>query len=860
MCFRLITIRALLLLILVATQISCGVFQATDNTPHHLQKAERYLRGERPDKAIKVVSSYLAQQDISSKNQVTANIFLGNIYFSLQRFRLARDHFQSARRLGPSNYDALHHYWAAALMVDPGNANKKLITAEINKVVANPDIETEGLLAGFYGYSYLWNKRKKRQILDVILTREPSPKVDKELPLLIMEQMMSTHSPTRGLAYVRQFLKRFPDHVNTPTMLSMLFNSRSANKILQDYSNSIKDISSANPYLHYYVARYRFLNPQPTINRSLLVKELLDRNIESSFFPCRDMQATRTCDYYRKKLIAGIYFLNAKMLFENKDYDNAISYVNKSIKSDPNSYKAWSLKGRLYTILSQHKQAETALVNALSIRPDHKPSILALRALRGTAQVGNDSIKKKISADRKTPFFRDVTKSAGLDKAKGQRVAWGDFDNDGFDDLLLDGRTLYKNENGKRFSDVTKLSGIPTRRSTTGGIFIDYDNDGQLDILVTGKQTILYKNTGGKFREAHIFNDKNHRRTVASGWGDINNDGYADLYLANYEKSAVLRSFCYQDQLFLNIDGNKFTDISNQKGITSPYALCGRGVSWADLDQDGDSEIIVSNYRLNRNRIFSKNDKVLNDISRKSGFQTTIGGHSIGSVIADFNGDHKPDIYLSNLAHPRYLDFSDTSKLFINNGTSHNIQFRIESDSGIGFSETNADVATADVDNDGDLDLYITAIYPHRYASLYLNNGRGKFENISWQSNTQAENSWGAAFSDFDNDGDSDLVVASNNGIRLFRNESGNSNSLTVLIQNRQCQRNGIGMKLWLTAGTKSQYREIQASKGTGTQDSGKILFGLGDYYGPLGLRGKDSCGHVYKWSGPSSVKTITFP
>jgi len=126
------------------------------------------------------------------------------------------------------------------------------------------------------------------------------------------------------------------------------------------------------------------------------------------------------------------------------------------------------------------------------------------------------------------------------------------------------------------------------------------------------------------------------------------------------------------------------------------------------------------------------------------------------------------DLYVSNLAHPRFLDFSDQSQLlFIEPGGSEN---RFEK-SGIQFEESSADPSFADVDKDGDLDLYITSIYRGRPSHLYRNEGKGWFTDITWLSNNRVTNAWGAAFSDFDNDGDLDLLVASSEGVRLLQNQ-----------------------------------------------------------------------------------------
>jgi len=151
----------------------------------------------------------------------------------------------------------------------------------------------------------------------------------------------------------------------------------------------------------------------------------------------------------------------------------------------------------------------------------------------------------------------------------------------------------------------------------------------------------------------------------------------------------------------------------------------------------------------------------------------------------------------------------------------------------------------ADIDNDGDIDLFISAIYPSGESHLFLNDGKGKFKDVSWLSGARMNNTWGSAFSDYDNDGDIDLVIASKNGIRLLNNSGPTGHWIKISLRSEKCNSRGIGARLVLHHQNKHQTRIVTAGRGTGNQDSSTQLFGLGAYSGPVNLRIIDSCGQT---------------
>ncbi len=427
--------------------------------------------------------------------------------------------------------------------------------------------------------------------------------------------------------------------------------------------------------------------------------------------------------------------------------------------------------------------------------------------------------------------FRDVTDAAGLEGVKSHRVAWGDWDNDGDADLLLDGPTVLRNENGV-FLNVTQQLGVKPPSQTTGGAWVDVDNDGWLDLWLYGpRSNYLYRNKAAtRFDDVtgEVFpGQKFNGFTEASAWSDTNNDGWLDLYTANYEKPGLERGMCVRDQLFINNQGI-LRDASAALRVITDAPLCGRGVIWTDIDRDGDQDILVANYRVDRNLLWLNQGHQFVEsaqaFSLRGRLRKNAYGNSIGFAIADVDGDRLDDVYLSNLSHPRYIDITDVSRLFLAaNGTfvDQHQQW------GVTYEETSADPVLADFDNDGWVDLYITSIYEGVWSHLYRNQ-RTHYRDISWLSNSRVDDAWGAAVADYDHDGDLDLLVARGGGVKLLRNDGPGGHWLQVAVRSEGCNRFGVAARVKVTAGLLVQEKVLAIGRGTGSQDELVAHFGLG--------------------------------
>jgi tetratricopeptide (TPR) repeat protein len=456
------------------------------------------------------------------------------------------------------------------------------------------------------------------------------------------------------------------------------------------------------------------------------------------------------------------------------------------------------------------------------------------------------------------PVFKDVTVECGLDGRNESRVAWGDYDGDGWDDLLLNGRVLMVNRGAGMFTDVTAVAGIG-ETGANGGVWADIDNDGDLDFYATSGATSgektdrLWINRGnGTFEDgtASAGGMTDSYTTEGAAWGDFNADGLVDLYLASYERprTETFKEYGvgFPDILYRNEGGGVFANITEEAGLLPPFGehLSGRGVNWGDYDNDGDLDIFVSNYRLQENLLWrNEGDGTFTNVAPALGVsgRETDGwwGHTIGSEWGDYDNDGDLDLASANLAHPRYIEVSDMSMLLQNEGAPSWAFTDARAASGIKYAETHSDPAWCDVDADGDLDLFITSIYPNCGTFLYRNVGRGRFEDITWLAGVRSFNGWGCAVSDYDLDGDLDIAVASGSGFRLFRNDGpargGRRNhSLLVQVVGTASNASGIGARVEVKGVRGTQIREVQGGKGTTSQHSLTAFFGLGSDEGPV--------------------------
>ncbi|MCA8925870.1 MAG: CRTAC1 family protein, partial [Planctomycetes bacterium] len=480
------------------------------------------------------------------------------------------------------------------------------------------------------------------------------------------------------------------------------------------------------------------------------------------------------------------------------------------------------------------------------------------------------ALAEELLGARHLPRFVDA--SDRLEVNAGRRIAFADVDLDGDPDLLLGGATLLLNDGTGRF---TRARGCGLSGGGRGGVFADYDHDGDLDLFVAGGgPDRLYRNdsTPGKVRFADVtatvaegLNDGHPSEGAA--WGDLNGDGYPDLYVANYELDAQHIDTGTPDRLWLS-DGRGGLRAAHDLIQQTPL-LCGRGVSPCDVDQDGDLDLFVSNYRLQRDLLFVNAGGALHERARALGVagvrQRGAYGHTIGAAWGDLDLDGDLDLVCANLAHPRFIAFSDPTFVYLQRRDGSFREARQEL--GIWFEETHSHPLLWDLDDDGDLDLTLTATYAGRPSTTYRNrrveDGRLRFEDVTWGTSTRVFNGWGAACADVDLDGDLDAAVSAQGGVELWLNQGdGRGNrSVRVRLAGTRSDTWGAYARCTLTFGDgRSLVRQLTLGSGTTCQSEPILHLGVGQDPGPFLLTVRWPRGATSQvWLGPG-LHTVREP
>ena len=413
-------------------------------------------------------------------------------------------------------------------------------------------------------------------------------------------------------------------------------------------------------------------------------------------------------------------------------------------------------------------------------------------------------------------------------------VNWIDVDGDTDLDLFIsngpelgEDNFLYLNNGTGGFTAVTGDPIVQDGKPSDGATWADVDNDGDNDCFVAnwyGVNNLFYKNNGnGTFEQVltgSFVTDGGHSETAS--WGDYDDDGKLDLYVTN--SGGNKKNFLYKG----NGDGT-FAKITTGSPVTD--VATSRSVNWTDFDMDGDLDIFVSNEENEKENLY-RNDGTGSFTKLATGPHLNDGGKTMSSSWGDYDNDGLQDLYLANDQGNDGLFHNDGNEIFTKVTNSV-----VATSGGNSFGSQ-----WADVDNDADLDLFVTnSFWGGLWKNfLFLNQGGGVFvrdtaeicsKDLGW--------SYGCAFGDFDRDGDLDLGVATcynaNQPDYLYENhasENGN-NWLVVNCIGTESNRSAIGAKVWVTAtigGQQvTQLREISAQSGYAGQNQLAAHFGLAD-------------------------------
>jgi predicted nucleotidyltransferase len=460
--------------------------------------------------------------------------------------------------------------------------------------------------------------------------------------------------------------------------------------------------------------------------------------------------------------------------------------------------------------------------------------------------------------------------------ANGNGAAFFDYDNDrDLDVLIVNGSTLdrlaaggdqmvalYRNDGKGSFADVTTSSGLARRGWGTGVCVADYDNDGFQDVYITAfGPNVLWRNVGGRTFAA-TKHAADSRWSTGCAFGDYDRDGFVDLYVVNYlrfERGKVpargapscrfmtIDTFCgprplpgEPDILYRNTGKGGFTDVTKSAGVAEPGHY-GFGVLFSDLDDDGWPDIYVANDSTPNLFFRNRHDGTFAEQALQSGVAVSADGREqagMGIDAGDYDGDGRLDLVKTNFAQ-------DYTSLYRNegNGLFADASFRSGLAATLG-PYLGWGVGFVDVDNDGLLDLFIANghVYPdvartgtstyRQRNQLFRNVGRGRFAHVTEAAGgLQIEkSSRGAAFGDYDNDGDVDvLVVAIDDRPTLLRNDTDSGHWITVRLEGTKSNRDAVGAKVTLEAGGRRQVAEVRSGGSYISHNDMRVHFGMGD-------------------------------
>jgi hypothetical protein len=428
------------------------------------------------------------------------------------------------------------------------------------------------------------------------------------------------------------------------------------------------------------------------------------------------------------------------------------------------------------------------------------------------------------------PVFEDVSEAAGLTGVSaGNTCAWADYNDDGWVDVQVGGK-LFRNREG-----VFSLVSLP--KGCGEGVWADIDNDGRLDIVTVQGKGAVFRNAGpDRFELLHTIGlPFSARPRVACA--DANNDGRIDLFVTNYESK--FGGPIYRDYLFVaQADGS----LGPATTLTDA-CWTARGANWADFDNDGDQDLYVSNYRLMPNALWlndgsgtftdqAKARGVYGDATagkeRASKYYPTYEytGHTIGSCWGDLDNDGNLDLVVVNFSHPP--KWQNRVQVALNSGPpAYTFTNRNKANAaGVYWQESYAKGALGDYDNDGDLDLYLTTVYPRDKGDLFQNQGDGTFKAVGDTLGLRTPYSYHVAWIDYNNDGSLDLMVAG----KLWRNPGFGRAWLKVRVRGGAGSNGAaIGARVKVSAGARTQIREVSGGN-SGNQDPLLLHFGLADW------------------------------
>ncbi len=437
------------------------------------------------------------------------------------------------------------------------------------------------------------------------------------------------------------------------------------------------------------------------------------------------------------------------------------------------------------------------------------------------------SLLLSLSVQSQELKFKDITAQAGLsvvDRLGGHGTACGDLNNDGWIDFVITNsynpQFVYINQKNGKFS----LTKIENHYLSHQALLVDVDNDGDLDFVIAnagnGEPSKLYLNNGsGQFtfkNSALKTSPGGTRGTTAS---DFNKDGYLDLYTVN---------FLFPNQLFINHEGNYFSEEAENWDIQDKETnkAGSQGVVSVDINNDKLPDIFVCKYKYNT----TINQKPLLYINHGTYFINEVQKRNInienlnGATFADLDNDGDLDLILAKQSSNDYLTIYKNNHGYFQNMTN---VLKIPLIHKPIFS-----IITADLNNDGLEDIFVVGWYSTN--RLFINKGNWHFESINASIEDYYMNGRSGSFIDYDNDGDLDILITGYiEHTRLYENlYSGNNKSIQLDIFAPNGQKSPFDSIVYLyknsyAYGTPWQTKHLISTQGYLSQPSTRMHFGV---------------------------------
>src|SRR5579885_2017479 len=459
--------------------------------------------------------------------------------------------------------------------------------------------------------------------------------------------------------------------------------------------------------------------------------------------------------------------------------------------------------------------------------------------------------------------FRDVTAEAGirfthnagrsgkkfLPETLGSGCAFFDADGDGWPDILLvngkdftpRGRrstaALYRNNHDGTFSDITAGSGLDIEIHGMGVAIADYDNDGRDDVYLTalGGDHLFHNEGRGKFRDVTKSSGiANAAFGTSAAWLDYARDGKVDLFVANYVEwspkldlwcslDGATKSYCTPEsykgsrsRLYHNLGGGRFEDATEKSGVGDPSGKA-LGVAVLDYDRDGWPDLFVANDTQPNKLYHNRRDGTFSEEGMAAGVaygEDGVARGAMGADSADYDRSGRAHLLVGNFSNQMLgLYHNEGNGLFVDEAPRSAVgrASLLSLTFGAFFFDYDLDgwpdIFAANGHIEDEINRVQPKVFYRELPLLFHNLGGGKFENIAAFNEPMVAR--GAAYADFDRDGDLDILVSTNNGpAHLFRNDGGNRKHWSMVRSGSSyCSQSDLAQTFGLGKDTRASIR-----------------------------------------------------